>query len=422
MLTPEEIAARRFLVALRGYERDEVEAFLREVAGEVGQVHDRIAELEREVGELRKAEGGPAGAAGDAERALGEQTARILAAAREAAEEIHERAEQQAHEELEGARQRARQDLEEARRRARRVVADAVQRRDDIAAEIESMAATRDRLASELRSAMATVGAAITKVLPADEDEEPPPVMPAEGVDARELRVQSLAGIRPGMLRRLRRGLQELQRATAEAAGAGDGAAAGDGAGDEAGSGEAVGSGAEALEALGWTGDLFLSAAYQAGRSDGAALLGRHVDVASGDPSRPAAVAARFRETVTRAVEEALATARRRGGGRPGEPNAAERAGDAFHALQGAQIEALADEHLDDAYADGFEDAWRSLGVTRIVWQLGEEPDCPGERCRANADAGAVALGEAFPSGDRIPPAHEGCTCVVVPEPQGPLP
>lgn len=118
VLTPEEIQSREFLVSLRGYDRDEVHAFLDEVAEAFAEL------LASSAGDGRSADGGSAGTdaaepvpsdepaevAGPAApepaplqapvspfAAIGAETQRILDAAQEAGEQIMARAEQEAN-------------------------------------------------------------------------------------------------------------------------------------------------------------------------------------------------------------------------------------------------------------------------------------------------------------------------------------
>ena len=62
---------------------------------------------------------------------------------------------------------------------------------------------------------------------------------------------------------------------------------------------------------------------------------------------------------------------------------------------------------------------WKKSGVVRRVrWLLGSEHDEEHDRdeCDENAEAGAIELGQAFPSGDEAPPAHPRCECALVAE------
>jgi DivIVA domain-containing protein len=84
-MKPEEIQNREFLVGLRGYDKDEVQSFLSEVALE-------YEALQRENDELRSspqvATSGSAGAAVDEFESLGSSVAAILRAAKESASQI----------------------------------------------------------------------------------------------------------------------------------------------------------------------------------------------------------------------------------------------------------------------------------------------------------------------------------------------
>lgn len=52
--------------------------------------------------------------------------------------------------------------------------------------------------------------------------------------------------------------------------------------------------------------------------------------------------------------------------------------------------------------------AYEDQGVEMYTWELSEDI---GDECGDNAEAGAIALGEEFPSGDDAPPAHPNCRC-----------
>ncbi|MGQ0679568.1 MAG: hypothetical protein ACT4OM_07925 [Actinomycetota bacterium] len=123
-MEPDEILNREFLVSLRGYARDEVEAFKREVAGEVNelrarwqqtaselraardgydQVRGELEELKRELSDTRaqlraaheqsdQAAAVPPDDRGAGYRLVAQETERILMAAEQVADEMHERA------------------------------------------------------------------------------------------------------------------------------------------------------------------------------------------------------------------------------------------------------------------------------------------------------------------------------------------
>ena len=96
-LTPEEIASRGFASAFRGLSETEVRNFLRRVADEVKLVRDREDELSTEVEGLREQLRSPAPLTEQQLLdSLGEETARVLRSAQQAAEEIRSRAEERA--------------------------------------------------------------------------------------------------------------------------------------------------------------------------------------------------------------------------------------------------------------------------------------------------------------------------------------
>lgn len=103
-MEPEDIEKREFLISLRGYDRDEVDSFLRELA-------DEIRSLKKESSAAQPASG-PAESQTNFDRAaalkgVGEETSKILLAAEEAADEIRQRARREAAEILTDARQEA---------------------------------------------------------------------------------------------------------------------------------------------------------------------------------------------------------------------------------------------------------------------------------------------------------------------------
>jgi DivIVA domain-containing protein len=105
-LNPSEIASKEFPVVMRGYLREEVQAFLAGISDQIAARDNRIAQLDAEVARLRQeaaskpAETAPAAAAAPAPapapaldrpallRLLGEEAANILACADASAERI----------------------------------------------------------------------------------------------------------------------------------------------------------------------------------------------------------------------------------------------------------------------------------------------------------------------------------------------
>ena len=116
---PEEIRGRSFGQALRGYDRDEVDRFREEVAGEIEALRARIDDLEASAGAL---------GIDDAESlraelaTVGDDVAEVLAVAQKAAEGLRSRAaadaaawRAEADKESRAARRSAQKDAEKAR-------------------------------------------------------------------------------------------------------------------------------------------------------------------------------------------------------------------------------------------------------------------------------------------------------------------
>ena len=58
--------------------------------------------------------------------------------------------------------------------------------------------------------------------------------------------------------------------------------------------------------------------------------------------------------------------------------------------------------------------AYRQAGIEQVIWVTAEDARVCA-LCDANEAAGPWPLGEAFPSGDVMPPAHPRCRCAIVP-------
>ncbi|HVW30905.1 MAG TPA: DivIVA domain-containing protein, partial [Acidimicrobiia bacterium] len=101
-MNPTEIASKEFPVVMRGYLREEVQAFLAGISDQIAARDNRIAQLDAEVARLKQAAATPAPAPASAPapapipaldrpallKALGEEAASILACADSAAERI----------------------------------------------------------------------------------------------------------------------------------------------------------------------------------------------------------------------------------------------------------------------------------------------------------------------------------------------
>lgn len=236
------------------------------------------------------------------------------------------------------------------------------------------------------------------------------PTEPPTDIDPLALRDQSLAGVRPGMVRRLKRALQDVQNGVLDALRqAGDVPEVDDLLPRD-----------EDLVPMTSVSQMFLTAAYRAGIADGGILAGREAgaEIAddAGDGSRVPAAATTFRAVLSHEITSAL-RATLRAGIEAGEPETSlsERVGEVFRDLKGPVVEHTVDQHLARVYGLGQIDIWKELGLGQSVWVAGVEPRCPANRCRVNEGEGPVALGAEFPSGDTVPPAHDGCTCGLAP-------
>lgn len=152
-LTPDEIASRSFARAVRGVSEQEVRSFLTRVAEEVGALNDREDALRERIAVLEEQlRNPPAPTEQQLLDALGEETARVLRSAQEAAEDIRSRAEDRAAEVLREAEEAARAAREAAELEARERTGSAEER----AAAIEAAAAgasTSVREAAEAHAA-----------------------------------------------------------------------------------------------------------------------------------------------------------------------------------------------------------------------------------------------------------------------------
>jgi DivIVA domain-containing protein len=179
--SPDDVAGATFSVARRGYDQSEVKDLLRMVAAELARSQERERTLERELRAAQRATTNPAVALDEevVTRLLGEEAARILSTARDAASHIKIRAEENAAQllreasdeaqrlredaslesarrradasadaeaELEMAKQQGREMVNEARAYRERVLAELSRRRELARQQIEQMLHGRDRL------------------------------------------------------------------------------------------------------------------------------------------------------------------------------------------------------------------------------------------------------------------------------------
>ncbi len=131
--SPSSVAAAAFATSRKGYEPAEVRDFLRMVAAELARLQERERFLERELRNAQRATS-PSSVALDDElvtKMLGEEAARILHTARDAASQIKVRAE-------EGAARLLREANDEAQRMRQEAEIEAARRRHDAAADAEA--------------------------------------------------------------------------------------------------------------------------------------------------------------------------------------------------------------------------------------------------------------------------------------------
>ena len=182
--SPASIAAADFSIHRRGYDRDEVRSLLERLAGEVRRLQDENTRLTDELSALRSE--GTALDEGMVADLLGEEAARVLSTAREAATQMRAKAEEgaerllrQAQDEatqlreeatldavrmrqeaatdgaaaIEAAKQEGRQMVAEARAVRERMLTDLARRRDVGRSQLAHLRADRDRLVAVFEEA-----------------------------------------------------------------------------------------------------------------------------------------------------------------------------------------------------------------------------------------------------------------------------
>ncbi len=204
-LDPDSVGRREFTRSRRGFDQIEVRAFLNSVAAQLRTERQRQVDLTRKLADAERR--ATRSKAADAQRmttVLGEETAKIIEAAREAAEEMRERAESEsaamredasrllaeateeanalleharadataardeatteAMAEVEQAKDRAREMVEEARAHRERVVQDVAKRRKALRAQYQVLAGVRDQMIERLDASQGHLSGAIDAV------------------------------------------------------------------------------------------------------------------------------------------------------------------------------------------------------------------------------------------------------------------
>jgi len=91
----------------------------------------------------------------------------------------------------------------------------------------------------------------------------------------------------------------------------------------------------------------------------------------------------------------------------------AEAVGAAYREWKTKRVETAAADHVAAAFTQGVYAATPANATLR--W-LVDDADGPCSDCDDNALSGAQPKGEPYPTGQRYPPAHPGCRCLLVPQ------
>jgi DivIVA domain-containing protein len=230
-----------------------------------------------------------------------------------------------------------------------------------------------------------------------------PPLDPALVEQAQALRAQALAPLHPKVVRKLKRGLQDVQNGMLDKIRRADGrGAADDFMPDEGG-----------IAALTQLTDEFLLNAYTSGVSNGETLAGVEVEVSAPTESLSGDLIAALGETLLGSLRQQLET------GLDAEEDLAqlaERIGRVFGETKEAPVEEQSAIALLRCYETGLRAAWVSAdGIAERRYALATEPPCLDPRCAENDRIGPVAVEAAFPSGHDVPPVRIGCNCTTVP-------
>jgi DivIVA domain-containing protein len=214
--SPASVRDANFPTSRRGFDQNEVREFLRMVAAELARMQEREQFLDQELRSMRLHRPGPPPELDDETlaRMLGEETTRILQAARESAaamrakaEEAAERmlrearedaqhlrddaeseaarrrrdAEQDAEAELEMAKQQGREMVEEARAYRERVLTELSRRRDLARQQIDQLVHGRDRLVQAFERARLVAADVVAELAPLGELSEYVNLSPTTG-------------------------------------------------------------------------------------------------------------------------------------------------------------------------------------------------------------------------------------------------
>lgn len=133
----DEVARKTFATARRGFEPTEVRAFLEDVARELTAASEREEQMRKQVADAEERAAHPVLDEDMLTTALGEETARVLRAAREAANDVVHRAEAESSELIQRAEQRESQSRADAERAAAEQASTLQAERDRVRREAE---------------------------------------------------------------------------------------------------------------------------------------------------------------------------------------------------------------------------------------------------------------------------------------------
>jgi len=125
-------------------------------------------------------------------------------------------------------------------------------------------------------------------------------------------------------------------------------------------------------------------------------------------------VVAPLRERLERVISEAAGSGDKSERDTPADvAGVSDRLGACYRQWKTSQIEQAARHHASVAFTRGVFSA--APDGAELCWVVDDDGPCPD--CDDNALAGAVVKGEAFPTGQTHPPAHDGCRCILVEPP-----
>lgn len=226
----------------------------------------------------------------------------------------------------------------------------------------------------------------------------------AEGPEGEHFsrRTTALSTLQPKLVRKLKRGLQDLQNGTL------DRLRREDGRGDV----EQFLPDEAAVRSLGVLAEEHLLAAHGAGVLAAEEALGREVDLGPTDRELHAPLVDDLEPSLVGNLRGTLIEGLERQ-----EDLAAlgERVDAVFTELKSGIVDEASVVSLLSAFELGTYDAWRTAGVGARRYVVCGEPRCDDGRCAENAEAGPVPMDQPFPSGDDAPPMGVGCHCTTMP-------